>query len=126
MRVGYEPFGNVCLLRAGASADDQPLRFPGQQVAFETPAGEENYNIFRWVPGGVGKVYAGGSGWFRRWRFEPVSKFTNNSSGPVCMTKGGLLQVRVASQVGRLFRCIRSLRAGEESFHRHHDHAEER
>jgi RHS repeat-associated protein len=47
-RAEYEPFGDVYALRAGSASDDQPLRFPGQQVAYRTAAGEETYNIFRW------------------------------------------------------------------------------
>jgi RHS repeat-associated protein len=54
-RAEYEPFGNVHQLRAGTAADDQPLRFPGQQVAFTTAAGEEDYNIFRWYRGEWGR-----------------------------------------------------------------------
>jgi RHS repeat-associated protein len=51
----YEPFGNVYSLRAGTDADDQPLRFPGQQVAYRTSEGEESYNIFRWYRSGWGR-----------------------------------------------------------------------
>jgi hypothetical protein len=42
-RAEYEPFGNVFAMRVGG-ANDQGLRFPGQQVAFTNFAGdEENY-----------------------------------------------------------------------------------
>ncbi|HEX6641193.1 MAG TPA: RHS repeat-associated core domain-containing protein, partial [Thermoanaerobaculia bacterium] len=51
----YEPFGNTYLLRAGATPDDQPLRFPGQQVMYSTAAGEESYNVFRWYRSGWGR-----------------------------------------------------------------------
>ena len=54
-RVEYEPFGNVFALRAGADTQDQPLRFPGQQVVYSTPAGEESYNIFRWYRAAWGR-----------------------------------------------------------------------
>jgi RHS repeat-associated protein len=54
-RAEYKPFGNLYQLRAGTSADDQPLRFPGQQVAYSTSAGEENYNIHRWYRSGWGR-----------------------------------------------------------------------
>jgi RHS repeat-associated protein len=54
-RAEYEPFGSVYTLRSGAAADDQPLRFPGQQVAYSTAAGEEMYNIFRWYRAGWGR-----------------------------------------------------------------------
>jgi RHS repeat-associated protein len=54
-RAEYEPFGNVYALRAGTTTDDQPLRFPGQQVAYRTSSGEENYNIFRWYRSGWGR-----------------------------------------------------------------------
>ncbi len=54
-RVEYEPFGNVYALRAGDAADDQPLRFPGQQVAYNTGSGEETYNVFRWYRSGWGR-----------------------------------------------------------------------
>ena len=54
-RAEYEPFGDTYLLRAGTAPDDQPLRFPGQQIAIETSAGHENYNIFRWYRSGWGR-----------------------------------------------------------------------
>jgi RHS repeat-associated protein len=54
-RAEHEPFGNVYTLRAGTVTDDQPLRFPGQQVAYRTAAGEESYNIFRWYRSGWGR-----------------------------------------------------------------------
>jgi RHS repeat-associated protein len=55
-RAEYEPYGTVYSLRAGTAADDQPLRFPGQQVAYATVAGgEETYNIFRWYRAGWGR-----------------------------------------------------------------------
>ncbi|HEX6639580.1 MAG TPA: RHS repeat-associated core domain-containing protein, partial [Thermoanaerobaculia bacterium] len=54
-RAEYEPFGGLYQLRAGTAADDQPLRFPGQQVAYSTSAGEENYNIHRWYRSGWGR-----------------------------------------------------------------------
>ena len=54
-RAEHEPFGNVYALRAGSTFDDQPLRFPGQQVAYRTAAGDENYNIFRWYRSGWGR-----------------------------------------------------------------------
>jgi RHS repeat-associated protein len=51
----YEPFGNVYSMRTGES-QDQPLRFPGQQVAFRDGNGnEESYNIFRWYRSGWGR-----------------------------------------------------------------------
>jgi RHS repeat-associated protein len=53
-RVEHEPFGTVYTTRTG-TRDDQPLRFPGQQVAYATTAGEEMYNIFRWYRGGWGR-----------------------------------------------------------------------
>jgi YD repeat-containing protein len=54
-RAEYEPYGRVYQLRAGTSEDDQPLRLPGQDVAFQSTTGaEENYNIFRWYRGGWG------------------------------------------------------------------------
>jgi len=58
-RAEYEPFGNVFAMRAGG-ANDQQLRFPGQQVAFTNFAGdEENYNIFRWYRSGWGRYTQG-------------------------------------------------------------------
>jgi RHS repeat-associated protein len=54
-RAEYEPYGSVYALRSGAAKDDQPLRFPGQQVAYSTGAGEESYNVFRWYRGGWGR-----------------------------------------------------------------------
>ena len=54
-RAEYEPFGNVFAMRTGG-ANDQRLRFPGQQVAFFNFAGdEENYNIFRWYRSSWGR-----------------------------------------------------------------------
>jgi RHS repeat-associated protein len=54
-RAEYEPFGNVFAMRAGG-ANEQSLRFPGQQVALTNFAGdEENYNIFRWYRSGWGR-----------------------------------------------------------------------
>jgi RHS repeat-associated protein len=54
-RVEYEPYGTVYALRSGAARDDQPLRFPGQQVAYGTSGGEESYNIFRWYRSAWGR-----------------------------------------------------------------------
>jgi len=54
-RAEYEPFGDVYAMRAG-TRNDQPLRFPGQQVAFTNNASdEESYNIFRWYSAGWGR-----------------------------------------------------------------------
>jgi RHS repeat-associated protein len=53
-RVEHEPYGQIYTTRTGI-ADDQPLRFAGQQVAHTTPAGEETYNIFRWYRSGWGR-----------------------------------------------------------------------
>jgi len=54
-RAEYEPYGNVYAMRTG-SRGDQPLRFPGQQVAFVNAAGDdESYNIFRWYRAGWGR-----------------------------------------------------------------------
>jgi len=50
----YEPFGNVYSMRAGNRLD-QPLRFPGQEVATNGEGFEENYNIFRWYRAGWGR-----------------------------------------------------------------------
>jgi RHS repeat-associated protein len=54
-RAEYEPYGNLYQLRAGAR-DDQPLRLPGQELAWVGGSGtEENYNIFRWYRAGWGR-----------------------------------------------------------------------
>ena len=53
-RAEYEPFGNLYELRAG-NRTDQPLRFPGQEVAMTWEGYEENYNIFRWYRAGWGR-----------------------------------------------------------------------
>jgi RHS repeat-associated protein len=53
-RVEYEPFGNVFEVRAGTRSD-QPLRFPGQEVAMTFEGPEENDNIFRWYNSGWGR-----------------------------------------------------------------------
>jgi RHS repeat-associated protein len=62
-RAEYEPFGNLFAMRAGG-ANDQRLRFPGQQVAFTNFAGdEENYNIFRWYRSGWGRYTQADPAW---------------------------------------------------------------
>jgi RHS repeat-associated protein len=53
-RAEYEPFGNIYELRAGTRTD-QPLRFPGQELAMNWEGQEENYNIFRWYRSGWGR-----------------------------------------------------------------------
>lgn len=53
-RAEYDPYGNVFTMRTG-DAIDQPLRFPGQQVAYAGVNGEESYNIFRWYRAGWGR-----------------------------------------------------------------------
>jgi len=53
-RVEYEPFGNVYAVRAGRRTD-QPLRFPGQDLATTWEGPEESYNIFRWYRAGWGR-----------------------------------------------------------------------
>jgi RHS repeat-associated protein len=53
-RAEYEPFGNVWEMRTGKRTD-QPLRFPGQEVAMNWEGQEENYNIFRWYRTGWGR-----------------------------------------------------------------------
>ena len=53
-RAEHEPYGNVYLMRKGARTD-QPLRFPGQELAMTWEGTEENYNVFRWYQGGWGR-----------------------------------------------------------------------
>ncbi|MGN6187018.1 MAG: RHS repeat-associated core domain-containing protein [Thermoanaerobaculia bacterium] len=53
-RAEYEPFGNVYEMRQG-NRIDQPLRFPGQEVAMSLEGQEENYNVFRWYRSGWGR-----------------------------------------------------------------------
>ncbi|MGH7488870.1 MAG: RHS repeat-associated core domain-containing protein, partial [Thermoanaerobaculia bacterium] len=65
-RVEYEPFGNVYEVRAGTRTD-QPLRFPGQELATTWEGPEENYNIFRWY----------GTVWGRYTQADPLS-FSQN------------------------------------------------
>ena len=60
-RVEYEPFGNVYEVRAGTRTD-QPLRFPGQELAMTWEGPEENFNVFRWY----------GSGWGRYTQADPL------------------------------------------------------
>jgi RHS repeat-associated protein len=50
----YEPYGNIHEMRVGTRFD-QPLRFPGQEVAMNLEGTEENYNIFRWYRSGWGR-----------------------------------------------------------------------
>ncbi|HEV7237955.1 MAG TPA: RHS repeat-associated core domain-containing protein [Thermoanaerobaculia bacterium] len=103
-RAEYEPFGKVHALRAGTIADDQPLRFPGQQVAYRTAAGEENYNIFRWYR----------SGWGRYTQADPIGligrEYPYASNNPILHTDmlglrdtGTLLQrpaIQTACRIG--------------------------
>src|SRR5437762_11838280 len=53
-RAEHEPYGNIWKMRTGARPD-QPLRFPGQELAMTWEGGEENYNIFRWYRAGWGR-----------------------------------------------------------------------
>jgi len=53
-RAEYEPFGNIYEMRVG-NRTDQPLRFPGQEVAMTLEGQEENYNVFRWYRSGWGR-----------------------------------------------------------------------
>jgi RHS repeat-associated protein len=53
-RAEHEPYGSVWKMRAGARTD-QPLRFPGQELAMTWEGGEENYNVFRWYRASFGK-----------------------------------------------------------------------
>ncbi|MGH9420798.1 MAG: RHS repeat domain-containing protein, partial [Thermoanaerobaculia bacterium] len=57
-----EPYGGIWKLRAPIPQDEiqsprieQPLRFPGQDVAMNWEGSEENYNIFRWYRAGWGR-----------------------------------------------------------------------
>ena len=47
-------FGNVYIVREGTRTD-QPLRFPGQELAMTWEGPEENYNIFRWYKSSSGR-----------------------------------------------------------------------
>jgi RHS repeat-associated protein len=65
-RAEYEPFGNIWTLRAGTATGEspgtsieQPLRFPGQEVATRWEGSEENYNIFRWYRSAWGRYTQG-------------------------------------------------------------------
>jgi RHS repeat-associated protein len=53
-RAEHEPYGNVWKTRAGARTD-QPLQFPGQELAMTWEGGEENYNVFRWYESSFGR-----------------------------------------------------------------------
>jgi RHS repeat-associated protein len=53
-RAEYEPYGNAWLMRKGARTD-QPLRFPGQELAMTWEGTEENYNVFRWYRAAWGR-----------------------------------------------------------------------
>jgi len=53
-RAEHEPYGNVWQMRSGARTD-QPLRFPGQELAMTWEGAEENYNVFRWYRAGWGR-----------------------------------------------------------------------
>ena len=87
----YEPYGNIHTMRAGTTTD-QPLRLPGQEVAWHSPSGAEgNYNIHRWYRSGWGGVYAGRSerGQGRRARqLEPLRLWIRKS-GEIYRSDGG-------------------------------------
>ncbi|MGH9418426.1 MAG: RHS repeat domain-containing protein, partial [Thermoanaerobaculia bacterium] len=58
----YEPYGGIWKLRVPPAQDEiqsprieQPLRFPGQDVAMNWEGSEERYNIFRWYRAGWGR-----------------------------------------------------------------------
>jgi RHS repeat-associated protein len=51
----YEPYGDLWTLRTGTSRFDQPLRFPGQELAMTWEGHEENFNIFRWYGAGLAR-----------------------------------------------------------------------
>jgi RHS repeat-associated protein len=53
-RVEHEPFGNIYAVREGNRAD-QPLRFPGQELATTWEGPEESSNVFRWYRSGWGR-----------------------------------------------------------------------
>jgi RHS repeat-associated protein len=63
-RAEHEPYGNVWLMRKGARTD-QPLRFPGQELAMTWEGSEENYNVFRWYR----------AGWGRYTQSDPLASF---------------------------------------------------
>ncbi|HMJ87590.1 MAG TPA: RHS repeat-associated core domain-containing protein [Vicinamibacterales bacterium] len=54
-RAEYEPYGDTYLLRAGTTAAEQPLRFPGQEYERKWEGAEERYNIFRWYRAAWGR-----------------------------------------------------------------------
>jgi len=54
-RAEYEPYGDIFLLRNGANASEQPLRFPGQEYERKWEGVEERYNVFRWYRSGWGR-----------------------------------------------------------------------
>jgi RHS repeat-associated protein len=54
-RVEHEPFGNVFQVRTDTINGNQPLRLPGQEVAWGDSLEEESYNIFRWYRSGIGR-----------------------------------------------------------------------
>jgi RHS repeat-associated protein len=58
----YEPYGDVWKLRVPVAPEegpapvvDQPLRFPGQELAMGWEGAEERYNIHRWYRAGWGR-----------------------------------------------------------------------
>ena len=54
-RAEYEPYGSLYEMREG-NAEDQRLRFPGQEATGQSNGDERYYNIFRWYRGGWGGI----------------------------------------------------------------------
>lgn len=77
-RAEYEPYGDLWTLRAGTTAAEQPLRFPGQEYERKWEGVEERYNIFRWYR----------SGWGRYTQADPIS-FRDNATVPVARLRRG-------------------------------------
>ncbi len=81
-RAEYEPFGNIYEMRSG-NRNEQPLRFPGQELALTWEGFEENYNIFRWYR----------SGWGRYTTPDPLTMFWSVFPEPYAYVSGNPLRL---------------------------------
>ncbi|HUP60795.1 MAG TPA: RHS repeat-associated core domain-containing protein, partial [Thermoanaerobaculia bacterium] len=75
-RVEHEPFGSIYEVRNG-SRTDQPLRFPGQELAMTWEGPEESFNIHRWYKSSWGR-YTQSDPWGKRGDPNPYAYALDN------------------------------------------------